>query len=266
MKPYAWRLLPLAAIASIAVLAADGPYLIAHRGGIVDDRHPENSPGAIQAAINRGYWMVELDIRQSKDGVPVVQHDPTFQRYYGDPRPAGEMTWEEIGALRADPGGASPMTFEQAAALCAGKIHIMLDVKGETHPLSFYESIEQSLRRHGLLETTYVLGSASSKQHLQGKAVLCANEKELRAAADRREPIASRYVLFELGSNLDAETIRWASERGIPVVAAINTFRYEMAKQDHWKGAQADIQNLLGMGVRHFQIDSIYDRWLLTKH
>ncbi len=264
MKRYAFRPLAfvVAAAASVVTLAAAGPYLIAHRGGIVDGQHAENSPGAIQAAIGRGYWMVELDIRRGKDGVPVVQHDRTFERYYGDSRSVGEMTWEEISQLRADVGGTAPMTFEQATAMCAGKIRIMLDIKGDSLPAGFYESIEQSLRRHNLLQTTYVLGSAASKQHFRDKAVLSANTTALQAAAETGEPIASRYILFQLGSELGAETVRWARDRGVTVVAAINTFRYEMAKQDHWRGAERDIQKLLGMGVRYFQIDSIYDRYL----
>jgi hypothetical protein len=46
--------------------------LIAHRGGIVDESHAENSPGSIEAAIKRGYWMLEVDIRRTRDGEPIL--------------------------------------------------------------------------------------------------------------------------------------------------------------------------------------------------
>jgi hypothetical protein len=42
--------------------------LIAHRGGVVDKQRAENNLPAIQEAIHRGYWMLEVDIRESKEG------------------------------------------------------------------------------------------------------------------------------------------------------------------------------------------------------
>lgn len=45
-------------------LAADRPAkIIAHRGGVVGDEHAENSPAALRTAIDRDYWMIEVDIR-----------------------------------------------------------------------------------------------------------------------------------------------------------------------------------------------------------
>jgi glycerophosphoryl diester phosphodiesterase len=79
-------------------------YLIAHRGGIVDTLHAENSPGSIQAAIDRGYWMLEVDIRRTKDGEPILQHDPDFKRFYEDARRVEDMTWAEVQRLRSKPG------------------------------------------------------------------------------------------------------------------------------------------------------------------
>ncbi len=238
-------------------------YLIAHRGGIVDERFAENSPGAVKAAIERGYWMIETDIWESKDGRLVVQHDPTFRRFFGENRAVAEMTWSEIERLRANPGGTRPMQFHELTALCRGKISLMLDVKGASHSKQFYESMEKSLRESGLLKTTYVLGTTESKNFFRGKAFLSIDRKSLRAAAQRGEIVASLYFLMELGSQLDEETVEMANKLGVTVVGALNQFRYEMAKQDHLIGAQQDILKLRKLGVRYFQIDSIYDQWLL---
>lgn len=240
-------------------------HLIAHRGGIVDNRYAENSPGAVQAAIERGYWMIETDIWESADGQLVVQHDPTFHRFYNDPRKVTEMAWSEIERLQATPGGTRPMLFEELAAMCRGKIRLMLDVKGLGHSRQFYESMENSLKKNGLLDTTFVLGSAESKDYFKGKAFLSANRASLRAAVDRGEDVARHYFLMELGSDLDRETVDMANRLGVTVVAALNQFRYEIAKQDHLVGAQQDITKLRKLGVRYFQIDSIYDQWLLPQ-
>ena len=50
-------------------------------------------PGSIEAAIKRGYWMLEVDIRRTSDGEPILQHDPTFRRFYGDERRVEDLTW-----------------------------------------------------------------------------------------------------------------------------------------------------------------------------
>jgi glycerophosphoryl diester phosphodiesterase len=54
------------------------PILIAHRGGHVTDQSPECSIAAIQFAKQQGYAMVELDIQQSKDRVPIKSMIPSF--------------------------------------------------------------------------------------------------------------------------------------------------------------------------------------------
>ena len=48
------------------------PLVFAHRG---HSQFPENSMAAFQAALKHGFTGIELDIRLSKDGIPVVFHD-----------------------------------------------------------------------------------------------------------------------------------------------------------------------------------------------
>ena len=70
-------------------------YLIAHRGGVVDSTYTENGLPALQAAIKRGYKMVEVDLRITKDSVLIIHHDNNFKRYYGIDQPVKEMAWEQ---------------------------------------------------------------------------------------------------------------------------------------------------------------------------
>ena len=169
----------------------------------------ENSARAITAAIERGYWMIEVDIRRAKDGEPVLHHDATLQRYYGEPRRPEEMTWSELKELRAVPGGGHPVHFEEACAMCGGKMRLMLDLKGNDWPKEFYQR---------LLEIIDV-GEGSGAGLLAGRR---AGEAALRWARDglgeskgpahvsrtRGEPVAKEYFLFELGSELDGEAVQ----------------------------------------------------------
>ena len=105
--------------------------LIAHRGGVVDATRIENSLPAIREAVRLGYWMLEIDVRETKDGHLIVHHDSDFTRYYGDHRRVQDLTLGEIRQLRSIPGNLVPLTFAEFAAACRGKIRLMLDVKGE---------------------------------------------------------------------------------------------------------------------------------------
>src|SRR5690606_38159484 len=96
---------------------------------------------SIQAAIDRGYWMIEVDIRRTKDGEPIIHHDQDFKRFYGNLEKVADLTWTEIGRLKASPGGTSPLHFRYVCKMCDGKIRLMLDIKGNDHQESFYISV-----------------------------------------------------------------------------------------------------------------------------
>lgn len=61
-------------LADRARLTARRPLLVAHRGGAVGPGTPENSPAAMRLAAVHGYDLVELDVRQTKDGELFVFH------------------------------------------------------------------------------------------------------------------------------------------------------------------------------------------------
>lgn len=233
--------------------------IIAHRGGVVGEEYAENSPAALQAAIDRGYWMIEVDIRESKDGRLVVQHDPDFERFFGDKRLLAEMTWEEIRGLRATPGGSRPLEFHELAALCRGKLELMLDTKPPEHPEAFFRSMEASLRENGLLAGAFVIGTDESRAWFHGKARVGVDRAQLRKAVAASEDVRSLYFLFEHGRDLDAETVRYAQKLGVAVVPSINIFHYDDTDP---KAAEADTKRMLDLGVEYFQIDSPYDVWL----
>ena len=52
--------------------------VIAHRGSSAEA--PENTLPAFEAAVRRGADAVELDVRLTADGAPVVIHDETLDR------------------------------------------------------------------------------------------------------------------------------------------------------------------------------------------
>jgi glycerophosphoryl diester phosphodiesterase len=131
---------------SIAVCLGDRtcrtPMLVAHRGEGVGE--PENTLAAIAGAVIAGADAVEIDIRQTADGVFVLMHDGSAKRttdQEGD-RPIGELSAAEVGSLVIDdlhgrcaepdrmPDRCRVPTLAAAVEAARGQAVLMLDWKG----------------------------------------------------------------------------------------------------------------------------------------
>lgn len=73
--------------------------IVCHRGARFDA--PENTFSSAQKAIEIGGAVIELDIRQSSDGVLYVMHDETVDRTTNGSGPIAEMTSVQVDALDA---------------------------------------------------------------------------------------------------------------------------------------------------------------------
>ena len=73
--------------------------VIAHRGNSA--HAPENSFVAYDQAISLGADALEFDVRLSRDGVPVVLHDPTLERTTDGRGPVAARSLSELRALDA---------------------------------------------------------------------------------------------------------------------------------------------------------------------
>lgn len=79
--------------------AGSGPVVLAHRGW--SGRYPENTMPAFEKAANLPIGGLELDIRSTADGVPVVIHDETVNRTTNGTGRVKDFTLEELRRLDA---------------------------------------------------------------------------------------------------------------------------------------------------------------------
>lgn len=81
------------------LLDLDSHPVIGHRGA--SGLAPENTVAAFGLAVEQGADAIELDVRLSVDGVPVVFHDPVLERTTDGTGPLGERTAAELARLDA---------------------------------------------------------------------------------------------------------------------------------------------------------------------
>jgi len=72
--------------------------VIAHRGASAEQ--PENTMAAFRRAVELGADAIELDVRLSRDGVPMVVHDATLDRTTSATGPVSARTADELARLR----------------------------------------------------------------------------------------------------------------------------------------------------------------------
>ncbi|MFC7845647.1 glycerophosphodiester phosphodiesterase [Streptomyces sp. NPDC057382] len=99
------------------------PLAVAHRGDPYRVR--ENTVASLRSALDSGADAVEIDVRLTRDGVPVLLHDATLQRLWGHERPLHALSADEVRGLT---GGGVPDLAEALAA--TGGHRVMIDLPG----------------------------------------------------------------------------------------------------------------------------------------
>lgn len=112
-----------------------------HRGFSHDV--PENTLPAIEKAIEDRTDYIEVDVRVTKDGVPVLLHDSNLERTTGVDKYIWNMTYAEVARLDAGKwmdesfAGTRIPTLSEVLENCKGRVGINLEIK--------YPSTEENL-------------------------------------------------------------------------------------------------------------------------
>jgi glycerophosphoryl diester phosphodiesterase len=165
------------------------PRVIAHRGA----KHacPENTHAAFEQALAEGADGIELDLRLSADGVPVVFHDHTLRKLGQARQRLSALTLAEL--RRLDFGGwfdarfaGEPIpTLAEVLVRYAPRTELCLELKTARDPARNIELVTrtlQAVREAGAAEAVWIL---------------CFDAGLLRAAHARAPRL--RYVLNALG-------------------------------------------------------------------
>ena len=91
---------------------------------------PENSRGAIRAAIAAGYG-IEIDVQLSADGVPMVFHDYSLHRLTDETGPVRGRTAAELGAITLKGTEEGIPTLAEVLEIVAGQVPLLVEIKDQ---------------------------------------------------------------------------------------------------------------------------------------
>ncbi|WP_318201126.1 glycerophosphodiester phosphodiesterase [Streptomyces sp. SCL15-4] len=127
---------------------------VAHRGDPY--RFRENTIDSLRSALGRGADAVEVDVRLTRDGVPVLLHDETLRRLWEVDRPLGALSAEELRGLTA---GGVPTLAEALAA--TGDSRVMVDLCGPVGRRTVARTLDV-VRQSGARDRVYYSAGAEA--------------------------------------------------------------------------------------------------------
>jgi glycerophosphoryl diester phosphodiesterase len=96
---------------------------------------PENSRGAIMAAITAGYG-IEIDLQLSSDGVALVFHDEALDRLTTRTGLIKHHTAAELTQIKLRDSEETIPTLAEILALVAGRTALLIEIKDQTDTMS----------------------------------------------------------------------------------------------------------------------------------
>ena len=213
---------------------AHKPQIIAHRG--CSGAYPENTITAIKGAINLGVDMVELDVRLSRDRVPVVFHNSSLMSITSCPRRVEDLTVSELKTL--DVGlwrgemfrGERIPTLDEVLALARGRIPVNLDIKTPAAIVPVIASVQAYRMLDEVVLSGCTWAEARKVRHLEPglhvlmnvdgylRTVLRLVSARLALLLSRMQACTAQPMGLNIGHHYAAERfIRDAAARDLPI-------------------------------------------------
>lgn len=103
--------------------------IISHRGEYDNIATMENTVAAFDRAASVGVWGIELDIRWTRDKMPVVVHDANLIRLYNTAEHIEQLTWQELHhRFHVIP------SFSEVVERFGRRMHLMIEIKRQRWP------------------------------------------------------------------------------------------------------------------------------------
>jgi len=109
--------------------------IISHRGEHDNTNILENTIPAFDLIKEKGIWGIELDIRWTKDLLPVVFHDKNLKRLFKSDLEISKITRDDLRTK-------FPLipSLSEVIIRYGGKLHLMVEIKEEVYPDPVYQN------------------------------------------------------------------------------------------------------------------------------
>lgn len=225
---------------TLARSGSNDVIVIAHRA--CWEKAPENSLAAIEACVDLGVDMVELDVRRTADGVLVLMHDERVDRTTNGSGAVSDLTFEQIKRLRLREGvggedaamtSLAVPTFEQAMLAAKGRILVNLDAKADVYTDAFdtltaTDTADHIIMKKRVDRASVPLSSTPPFDQVLSMPIIDQAAGEARPIIERQligEPVAVELIFTTLAYSRDAAEDLTA--RGIRVW--VNTLHPELS-------------------------------------
>jgi glycerophosphoryl diester phosphodiesterase len=124
------------------------PAVVAHRGASA--RYPENTLPSFAGALEAGADLVELDVRLTADGVPVILHDLDVSVTTDGSGLVHELTLAEVKRLDAGKGRGERTevpTLREALELVTGRAGVNIEIKNLPEEPAFDSPTEAAVEK-----------------------------------------------------------------------------------------------------------------------
>ena len=226
------------------ILASPFPRLCAHRG--LSHACPENTLPAFAAAVALdSVQEIELDLWLSRDGVPVVCHDPRVDRTCNGVGTVTEMDWEDIRRLDAGLrhgeawAGIRLPRFEEVVEVTDGRVGLNIHIKNPGANGELVALVARVLRERGMDRIGYIAG-----------------DEDVLDAARRLAPDIDRCCLAHQDDNarLISTAVAYGCRRlqffrGVTTEAAAEAAAQGLIRNLFWSDEADEARNFAALGI-----------------
>jgi glycerophosphoryl diester phosphodiesterase len=222
---------------------------MAHRG-FTAFRLPMNGMGAFHEAAKLGFLYIETDVRATRDGVAVIQHDRRLKRESGVPGPVDQLYWRDVRTADLGAGETVPPLEDLLTAL--PDVRVNIDIKADSAVEPTVAVIERLNAHNRVLITSFSDRRRRRALHLLSKRVASGAGTGVFLALLAAKTPASRAYAWRMLRDSDCLQLP-------PRLGGVTVITPGMVRAMHASGRQVHAWTVNDPDVMHALLDMDVD-------
>lgn len=210
--------------------------LAGHRGASAEK--PENTLCSFLAAVANGMNTIELDLVQSRDGIPFVMHDDRVDRTSSGTGYCYNLTWQAVSALDAGAWkrlkfrGENVPSFEQVLDCFQNQpVFILVEIKENPHYKNLPRRVGRMIQEKGMEHQCQVMSfnwdyvDAVKQENPACITGILGSGRSIKGAIDRAQRGGHTFISWDY-RNVTPAMVKLVHEAGMTLnVWTVNTAR-----------------------------------------